>query len=703
MRARGVGISARRVLVARVLLLLFFLALATRAAHLSTDERGSARGIAQTQRVLRLAPERGVIFDRNGAELALSIDAPSVYAHPSALADVDRTAQLLARALGADQRSLAKRLSGPRSFAFVSRWVTVERAKQVKELGLDGVGVLYEPRRVYPNRGLAAQVIGFANIDGVGVRGLEQQEDTWLRGTPRRLPVERDARGQLLVNAGEERWRTAGGDIALTIDAALQADAEAALRAAIEATGARGGAVISMDPRNGEVLALAEVPIFDPNRFRELKYRVTRSRAFLDAADPGSALKIFLMAAALERGAVAPEERFDCENGAFRIPGSVIHDSHPHGMLTTAEILQVSSNIGAAKIAFALGRRAHFELLRRFGFGEVTGAGFPGESAGVLRPWQQWRQLDHATIAFGQGVAVTPIQLAAAAAALANDGEWLRPRLVMARRAARGAWQPTRVEGKRRVVRPETAAAVLAMMEGVVGPEGTASRAALKGVRVAGKTGTAQKFDPATATYSEDRFAAWFIGIVPAEDPKLVIVAGVDEPRRPVHTGGAAAAPLFAQVASAQLARFGVFTEPESGAPRYTPPSETSALIASAADPNAAATPSPVAPRATTAAPVPRVTKSNANATEASIEAATSRVAAKLVSIGDRMLLPDFRGLTESEVRQITADTPLDVKMTGHGRAVAQEPPAGTILARSRALVFIHFESSKPGDEEGES
>jgi cell division protein FtsI (penicillin-binding protein 3) len=694
MKARGVGVGARRILVARILLLLIFIALAARAAQLSTDERGSARGIAQTQRVLRLAPERGVIFDRKGAELALSVDAPSVYANPSALADADRTARLLAPALGVDRSSLAKRLAGNRPFAFLSRWVTDERAQRVQELGLDGIGVLYEPRRVYPNRGLAAQVVGFANIDGIGVRGVEQQEDAWLRGTPRQLPVERDARGRLLVNAGAERWSTAGGDIALTIDAALQADAEAALRATIEATGARGGVVISMDPLTGDILALAEVPAFDPNYFRELDYRATRSRAFLDAADTGSALKTFLMAAALEHEAVAPDDRFDCENGTFRVPGSVIHDSHPHGVLTAAEILRVSSNIGAVKIAFALGPRAHFELLRRFGFGEVTGVGFPGESAGVLRPWRKWRPLDHATIAFGQGIGVTPIQLAAATAALANDGEWVRPRLVKARRAARAAWQPTGIEGIRRVVRPETAAAVLAMMEGVVGEEGTARLATLRGVRVAGKTGTAQKLDPETSTYADDRFTAWFIGVVPAGDPKLVIVAGVDEPRRPAHTGGAVAAPLFARVATAQLERFGVFTEPAYSAPRYTPKPETPALIASAAAPEAAVTPSPVA----SPAPVPRVTRSNAKAAEPSTRAA----AAQPVSIGDRMLLPDFRGLSESEVRQIAADTPLDVKMTGHGLAVAQEPPAGTILARSQALVFIHFERSEPGDGEGE-
>jgi cell division protein FtsI (penicillin-binding protein 3) len=668
-----VGVGARRLLAARILLLLPFVALATRAAHLSVDERGSARGVAQTQRVLQLAPERGVIFDRNGAELALSVDAPSVYVNPSGLGDVDDTARRLAGVLGSDRRSLAKRLSGRRSFAFLSRWVTDEQARRVKALGLDGVGVLLEPRRVYPNRGLAAQIVGFANIDGMGVRGIEQQEDAWLRGTRRLLPVERDGDGRLLVNAGEERWSTAGGDIALTIDAALQANAEAALRAAVEATGARGGVAISMNPHTGDILALAETPAFDPNHFRKLDYRTTRS-----------------------------DERFDCENGTFRVPGSIIHDSHPHGVLTAAEILQVSSNIGAAKIAFALGPRAHFEALRRFGFGEATGIGFPAESAGMLRPWKQWRPLDHATIAFGQGVGVTPIQLAAATAAIANGGEWVRPRLVAARRVPRASWQPTRVEVVRRVVRPETAAAVLAMMEGVVGPEGTARRAALRGVRVAGKTGTAQKFDPATGTYADDRFAAWFVGVVPAEDPKLVIVAGIDEPRRPVHTGGAAAAPLFARMATAQLARFGIVTEPKTGVPRYTPKAETPTLIASAAGRETAATPSPVAPRATPAAPLPRTTQSNANATEVSEKAAGSRSANQLVSVGDRMLLPDFRGLTRSEVRQITARTPLDVKMTGHGRAVAQEPPAGTILASRQALVFIHFESAEPDDGEGE-
>jgi cell division protein FtsI (penicillin-binding protein 3) len=413
-------------------------------------------------------------------------------------------------------------------------------------------------------------------------------------------------------------------------------------------------------------------------------------------------MKAFLMAAALENRAVEPEQRFDCENGSFRVPGSVIHDSHPHEELTVTEILRVSSNIGAVKIAFALGPRAHFESLRDFGFGRVTGVGFPGESSGLLRPWQQWRQLDHATIAFGQGVTVTPIQLAAATATLANGGEWVQPRLVTARRAPGGNWQLTRPGERRRVVQPETAAQVLDMMEGVVGPEGTARLAALRDVRVAGKTGTAQKLDAETGRYAADRFMAWFIGIVPADDPKLVIVVGIDEAQRPRHTGGAAAGPLFARMASAQLARFGIVTEPESASPRYNPaiesappmlvaatssaePEEIDSAVAESIAPAVSAP--PVAVTAVIASPPPR--------------ADVPDTITPVVSLGDRMLLPDFRGMTPAQVLDITARTPLDVKMTGSGRAVTQEPAAGTILASRQALVFIHFEAPEAGRGKG--
>ena len=670
MRSRGAAVGARRVVIARILLLLPFIALAARAAWLSVDERAGARGQDQMGASIALPPERGVIYDRNGAELALSVDAPSVYVDARALGDPRQTVRALAGALGVRPGAIARRIEGRSRFVFVKRWVSEEQARRVRALGLDGVGILDEPRRVYPNRALAAQLIGFANIDGRGVRGIEQVEDAWLRGTARRVPVERDARGRLLASAGVERWMTAGGDVALTIDSALQADAEAALAAVVERTGAKGGVVISLDPATGDILALAEAPSFDPNRFRELDYRATRSRSFLDAADPGSTLKSFLMAAALERSSVTPDQEFDCEGGSYKVPGSVIHDSHPHGILTVSQVLQVSSNICSVKIAFAVGPRAHFETLHRFGFGKVTGIGFPGESAGVVRPWKEWRPLDHATIAFGQGVSVTPIQLAAAMATLANGGEWLRPRVVKARRAARRPWQAAASGSSRRAVRRETAAAVLEMMELVVTPEGTARRAALRDVRVAGKTGTAQKFDRETGSYFDNRFEAWFMGAVHADDPRLVIVAGIDEPRRPFHTGGAAAAPLFAQVATAQLARIGIFTEPRFDTPGLSPARLEKTRVAARTPPEPGRASAPTPPVASPP-PAAAVTGKPANS--------------RVVSIGDRLLLPDFRGLSEREVRRITADSSLEVKMTGRGRAVSQDGSRSGLLAHGAA------------------
>jgi cell division protein FtsI (penicillin-binding protein 3) len=540
----------RRIAMVRAAFLLAFVGLSARAAHLTVfDQRGWLLGERQHKAVLTLAPERGAILDRNGRELALSVDAPSVYAVPSAVDEPARSARRLARALGRDPARIAARLRHDGPFVFLARWVTAQQSAAVKALGLAGVGIIEEPRRVYPTKELAAQFVGFANIDGRGVRGIEQLEDAWLQGTPRRLPVERDGTGHLLVDLGDEGWSTAGGDVRLTLDAAMQADAMLALRRAIQATRARGGVVVSLDPHTGDLLALAEAPGFDPNRFRELRYADTRSRAFLDALEPGSTLKAFLVAAALENGAVTREARIDCEDGTFRVPGKTIRDARPHGELSVTGILRVSSNIGAVKLALALGPGPHVQMLRRFGFGSSTGSGFPDESAGLLREPLRHRPVDHATLAFGQGLSVTPAQLAAATAALANEGRWLRPRLVAARRRAGGTWQPTRPEPARQVVSPQTAATLLAMLETVTGPDGTGRRAALRGVAVAGKTGTAQKFDPELGRYSDDRLVAWFIGAAPADAPRLVVVAALDEPRRPLHTGGAAAAPPFASPA----------------------------------------------------------------------------------------------------------------------------------------------------------
>jgi len=688
MRSPRAQISSRRIEITRALLLIPFVVLGVRAAQLSVEERGIERGENQTRRVLEIPPGRGAIVDASGAELALSVESPSIYAIPSSIDDVDVAAAKLAPILGRKRQQLADRLRERRSFLFLARWVTPERAQQVLDLGLAGVGAIDEPRRIYPHRELAAQLVGFANIDGEGVRGIEQQEDEWLRGMVRRISVERDARGRKLWIGGDAHLTTAGGDVALTIDATLQAQTEQALRETVRASGARGGIVVVMDPWTGDILTVAESPGFDPNDFRHLDFASTRSRAFADAVDPGSTLKTFLIAAALEEGSIGVSDRIDCEDGSFDVPGKTIRDHHPNGVLTPAGILRVSSNIGAVKIAFGLGPAAHYRALKRFGFGSPTDSRFPGESAGLLRDWKQWMPVDHATIAFGQGISVTPIQLAAAASALANGGLSVQPRLVAAKRTPGGEWHSSRPEPGRRVIREEVADAVLEMLEGVVSPDGTGSLAGLKGVRVGGKTGTPQKYDSESQTFAQDRYESWFMGVAPADAPKLVIVVRVDEAQRPAHTGGATAAPLFARVAAAQLTRYGIFTEPERRGPEPLP---TIHVARNDTLPSVSAAPKQAAPR-----PQPSPARA---ATAAAATAAPPRserppqpsTVERLTSLGDRVLLPDFRGRTVDEVRQMTAGR-IQVQYSGRGRAVAQQPPPGTIFELDSGPVTVRFE-----------
>ena len=650
MRSAALRRASVRIAALRGLLLLAFLCLAARAGHLAVaDSRAERRGDVQFHTTFKLPPARGLIVDRNGVELALTVHAPSIYVLPSEIDDVEGVAHALAGLLDVDAERLVDRIRERQRFLYVARWVDEKRAEAVEALALAGVGVVREPRRAYPGGRLAAHLLGFANIDGQGVRGIEQQENEWLRGSRRMIPVERDARGRLLSRATLTPRDATGGDVALTIDAALQSEAESALERAVAATGAAGGVAVTLDPTSGEILSLAEAPGFDPNAFRKTSFPETRSRAFLDAIEPGSTLKVFLAAAALDTGAVSERDLLDCSEGWLHVPGKTIRDRRPFGELDLSGILRVSSNVGAVQLAQRLGEERHHDALRRFGFGASTDSGFPFESAGLLRPWQSWKPIDHATIAFGQGISVTPIQLAAATASLANGGEWLRPRLVTARRRPNERWRPTPVAPARRVVRRDTARRVLGMMETVVGPGGTGRRAGLRDLRVAGKTGTAQKLDPETHAYSRDRYLAWFIGAVPADDPRLVIAVALDEPQGDAHSGGAVAAPLFAELAAVQLARLGIITRPE---------------------------------------PIPAAPPTLLTAGRASSQG-------EVVRAGERILLPNFRGLTVAEVKQITDENLLELDFLGRGRAIEQSPAPGTILGGAERRVWVRF---GPGD-----
>lgn len=689
MRAADLRRCRVRLRVVQALLLVTFLALTARSAQLSLfDPRAAKRAQAQVLSVLRLAPERGAVVDRRGVALALSTDAPSVYAVPHAVQDEDATVAALRRVLDTDPKRLRRRLRSRQPFVYLARWVEPSRAEAVRALRLPGVGVVEEPRRTYPYRRAAATLIGFANIDGEGVRGVEQMEDTWLRGAARRVPVERDARGHLLVGPGLAPEEAAGGDVALTLDLAFQADAERALEEAVEATGARGGFALCLDARSGDLLALAERPGFDPNRFRSVPYTDTRSRVFLDALEPGSTLKLFLVAAALEAQVVTADAVIDLEGGRLRVPGKTIEDLHPREVLDVRGILRVSSNVGAVKIAQRLGPAATFHALERFGFGAPTESGFPDESAGVIRPWQGWRPVDHATIAFGQGIAVTPIQLGAALAALANQGMWRPPRLVLARREPGGHFErEAPPAAARRVVSSKTARALLAMLEDVVTEEGTGTRAALEGVRVAGKTGTAQKLDRDAGAYSESRFVAWFAGAAPADAPRIVVVVGLDEPRRPHHTGGMAAAPLFARIAAAHLTRLGIPTRPAHELP------VTRRAQASPAPRPASGTEATSAPEGARVARSsrPEADPEAARVGPAAKPAAPQGAPAAVARLGRRILLPDFRGLSLEEVRRVAAGTPLVIEPLGEGVAVEQKPEPGTILGGEAQRVRVRF------------
>ncbi len=733
MRSPDLRTGARRVAIFRAVLLLFFAGLALRATFLTLfNEQANLRADRQILTSISLDAERGKIFDRNGRPLAISVDTPSVYALRSEVKEPHETARALAKILGADATYLEARLDKKTrgNFVFLKRWISPEQAEQIRALELPGVGIQAEPKRSYPGKELAAATLGFTNIDGAGVRGIEQQADRWLRGNQRIVGVERDARGRLFaVEAVDPRSR-AGNDLQLTIDSRFQATAESALEAAIEKTGAKSGIVITLDPRTGEILALAERPSFDPNQFRTLRYEDTRSRAFLDAYEPGSTMKTFLIASALEEGAVEPSDVFDCENGAYRVPGRTIHDSHPHEDLDVAGILQVSSNIGATKIAFELGPKPHYQGLRKFGFGERTGSGFPTESPGILRRWSQWRPVDHANIAFGQGINTTAIQLAAATATLANGGVWTSPRLVKARRHASGEWIKERPGETRRAVSAETAATVLSMMESVVSTEGTARLAGLADVRVGGKTGTAQKFDFEANRYSNTKYLAWFTGIVPIDNPELVVLTLLDEPQGLAHGGGDVAAPLFAQVAAEQLRWRGVYTkvqpkprkvsEPAQSAgsptvlaketrteqPPTAEPAKPEPTLPAASKINGATdtvtdTKPPIEPTPTeiekeqasaialaqavqrTIAPVPEDNPEAAHLKRLEDE--------ELTRVGDSIFLPDLHGLSLDEVKKITAEAALDLETEGRGVVISQRPAPGSVVAGGRHRISVTF------------
>lgn len=502
---------------------------------------------------VKLVPLRGKIVDTRGNLLAVSLKAASLFAHPAQVENPQRTAQVLARTFRLEAGDLLQKLRQPVSFVWLARQLPVEEAEKVKGLALPGIGVEREGRRYYPFRELAANVIGFAGVDSQGLEGVEIFREAVLKGKQGKLLLQQDARGRLLwQELYQDSREDSVKEIVLTLDVRIQHFAEQALREAVEQNGAAGGTIVVMDANRGDLLAIACLPTFNPNRFSAYPPELRRNRAITDAFEPGSTAKPFALAAALEEGLLNEEARFDCERGKYFFGGHWIHDIHPYDVLTLREVIVKSSNIGTAKMAETLGSQILWKYLDAFGFGRRTGIDLPGEATGLLRHWKTWTTICLANHAFGQGFSVTALQLACAYAALTNGGYRVEPHVVREIRDERGTvlktWKPGPV---RRVISTRTSERVRAVLEGVV-EEGTGKRAQLAGYRVGGKTGTAQKFEPALGIYSTSKMVCSFVGIVPIEKPEIVVVVAIDEPRGRV-TGGMIAAPVFQRVASKAL------------------------------------------------------------------------------------------------------------------------------------------------------
>ena len=498
--------------------------------------------------VLYLPPKRGMILDRNGHELAVSVEAGSVYAYPKSIVDINMAVKQLAELLGESQKTIMGLLNEKRDVVWVKRRIPDDVAKRVQATRIKGVGIAKETVRFYPAGDIAGHLIGFVGDDNQGLEGLELAFDKDLRGPQGTLIQMMDARRKpFAVNKPAEDLKSMK-DIVLSIERDLQYRTQIALNEAIKKHNAKGGHCVVVDPYSGEILAMAVSPPFDPNRFRYSSPDVWRNRLITDIYEPGSVIKAFLLAASLNEYAVSPTTVFNCENGIYKIGSNTINDTRQHGLLSVSDIVAFSSNIGAIKIGDQLGYGTFSDYLKKFGFSERTNINLPGERNGFIRKEDSAKAIDKANLYFGHGMTCSTLQLAMAMGAIANGGDLMQPILIKRIVDQNGQIilenKPKKI---RNVISKETALETTKILQRVVSKEGTAPSAAIAGYTAAGKTGTAQKIDPETKTYSNTLYTAIFSGFAPAQNPKVVIAVMLDEPQTKYY-GGQAAAPVFKEV-----------------------------------------------------------------------------------------------------------------------------------------------------------
>jgi cell division protein FtsI (penicillin-binding protein 3) len=635
------------------LFLVLFIALITRAYQIQVLNGQSLKARADRQHTatLRVESERGIIFDRNGEKLAVSVMSDSVCADPSKIEDIRGTAAKLAAIFNVDGKTLLKKMSGAKNFCWLARRITPDQTALVEKLDLDGIFVIKEPKRFYPNGELAGHLIGFVGMDASGLEGLEFRFDDNLKGAPEQLRWTRDAKGKRLyprIDSATAKQKEST-NLILTIDSRIQYLVESQLKAAVQSKSAKGGMAVVMDPKTGEILALANEKGFDPNNFSKIGAAGGKNRVITDCFDPGSTFKPFLAAAALEEGVYKEKDQIYCENGNYAVADRVIREAQrkKHGYLSFADIIKYSSNIGSVKISERLGKEKFYDYITRFGFGQKSGIDLPGETAGLLRPVRNWTRVDTSTVAFGQGVSVTAIQLISALSAIANQGVLMKPYIVRGLVDKQGQvikkFDPTPV---RQVISPQTARRMVTLMTRVVGdPDGTGKNARIENVNVAGKTGTSQKFDFARRAYSSERVRTSFMGFFPAEDPQVAILVVLDEPQRD-KWGGVASAPVFKNIAEQILTCFKTHIREN---------------------------------------PVYEVDNINRNGKIRQIAAGPVMDLRKNEQTQfDESMMPDFRGLTIRQALRRAKELGIELRIAGNGWAVNQAPAPGVTIGEPR-------------------
>ena len=634
-------------------------------------------------------PVRGLIMDRHGVELAISTQVSSLVAHPGQIKNPDLMGKELSKVLGMPYQELKRTLTRAKPFVFVKRCLTPEKEeafrtwkddtesrvlaarKRDERADEDAIYLIPEARRYYPQQWLAGPILGFCDIDSNGLEGLESYFNKDLYGKPKRCVNMQDARGHVVIS-GEKAFDpdVMGNNLVLTIDRTIQYIAEKELQKAVEHWNAAGGMVMVTNPQTGEILAMAQVPRMDPNMPAHYPKEARQIRILTDAVEPGSAFKVFIVASALDAGVVKPGDHYHCENGTWQVgPKEVIHDVHPYGGLTVQQVIQKSSNIGAAKISSKLGPKYLDDYLRAFGFGTKTGVQFPGETTGLLKNHQRCRSLiDRLTTAFGQGVSVSVLQLTMALSAIGNEGVLMQPLLVKEIVSPGGETvQEFKPRPVRRVLSQSTARTMLSIMETVTQPGGTANGASPPGFTTAGKTGTAQKI--VGHAYSHNKFNSVFMGLIPSQKPVLAITVIIEESKGAIF-GGVVAAPVFKEVAGQALRVMGYYPQPD----------KTDSVL----------TKNKPANSAPDVSPVQEVISVHAASVLGPLEI-QKLAAGQEPHCGPLTVMPDFKGMTMRRAVKILHGSGLPCRTEGSGLAVSQDPPPGAPL-KPETLCIVKFE-----------